>query len=78
MVPPPPAATGGPLRALIYDSVYDEYKVRGGSNALMLGGTIVMEDKAGRIACPRCVQYNKPEMEVVWLVWPYQNIYLSV
>ncbi|CAM9276089.1 unnamed protein product [Ascophyllum nodosum] len=25
-VPPPPAATGGPLKALIYDSVYDEYK----------------------------------------------------
>lgn len=27
-VPPPPGPTGGPLRALIYDSVYDEYKVR--------------------------------------------------
>lgn len=26
-VPPPPGPTGGPLRALIYDSVYDEYKV---------------------------------------------------
>lgn len=26
-VPPPNAPTGGPLRALIYDSVYDEYKV---------------------------------------------------
>eukprot|EP00611_Tribonema_gayanum_P014998 TRINITY_DN2659_c1_g1_i1.p1 TRINITY_DN2659_c1_g1~~TRINITY_DN2659_c1_g1_i1.p1 ORF type:complete len:704 (-),score=246.06 TRINITY_DN2659_c1_g1_i1:10-1857(-) len=25
-VPPPPAPTGGPLRALIYDSFYDEYK----------------------------------------------------
>ncbi|CAM9430443.1 unnamed protein product [Ectocarpus sp. 4 AP-2014] len=25
-VPPPPGPTGGPLRALIYDSVYDEYK----------------------------------------------------
>lgn len=27
-VPPPAGPTGGPLRALIYDSVYDEYKVR--------------------------------------------------
>lgn len=26
-VPPPQGPTGGPLRALIYDSVYDEYKV---------------------------------------------------
>lgn len=26
-VPPPAGPTGGPLRALIYDSVYDEYKV---------------------------------------------------
>lgn len=26
-VPPPTGPTGGPLRALIYDSVYDEYKV---------------------------------------------------
>lgn len=26
-VPPPNGPTGGPLRALIYDSVYDEYKV---------------------------------------------------
>lgn len=26
-VPAPPGPTGGPLRALIYDSVYDEYKV---------------------------------------------------
>jgi GTP-binding protein LepA len=25
-IPPPPAPTGGPLRALIYDSYYDEYK----------------------------------------------------
>jgi len=26
MVPPPPAATGGPFRALIFDSYYDAYK----------------------------------------------------
>ena len=41
-VPAPPGPTGGPLRALIYDSVYDEYKVRPHGEQLAVTVTVAV------------------------------------
>lgn len=46
-VPPPSAATGGPLKALIYDSVYDEYKVQTSAAILMF----LWKAEAGGVGC---------------------------